>query len=267
MFEEEGITVRYEPQVALASGALVGAEAIAFGRGAGVLETRLSNSAVSRRGGTPVSLGEWTLRRACLEAARWQREGAGAFRITVKVAAHELQFDAYTDTVRTILRESGLEPQCLELELQEGAALSQVDAITPTLRRLRTLGVQLALGGFGRTRSPLGLLQRLGCDRIKIHPSFLTSSGSVNRLPVARAMIELARNLRMGTLAEGVESKRCATLLAEYGCGEGQGTYFGGALASSAFAAGLWVAATKAGRWMVPTPWIPGKAPPRSLRA
>jgi EAL domain-containing protein (putative c-di-GMP-specific phosphodiesterase class I) len=267
MVDEEVIALRYEPQVALGSGALVGAEAIAFGRGKGMLETRLSGSGVSRGGGMPVSLGEWTLRRACLEAARWQREGAGAFRITVKVAAQELQFDTYTDAVRALLRESGLDPDRLELELQEGAALSQLDAISPTLARLKSLGVQIALGGFGRTRSPLGLLQRLGCDRIKIHPSFLTHSGTFNRLPVARAMIDLARNLRMGTVAEGVESKRCADLLAEYGCGEGQGSYFGGALTSSAFAAGLWVAATKAGRWTVPAPWVRGNPPRESLTA
>jgi EAL domain-containing protein (putative c-di-GMP-specific phosphodiesterase class I) len=183
------------------------------------------------------------------------------------VPVHELQFDAYAETVRGFLRESGLDPQRLEIELQEGAAYSQMDAITPTLRRLKSLGVRLALGGFGRTRSPLGLLQQLGCDRIKIHPTFLTASGALNRLPVARAMIDLAHHLRMGTVAEGIESRRCAELLAQYGCGEGQGSYFGGALTSSAFAAGLWVAASRGGQWTVPAPWIRGTPPRESLTA
>lgn len=260
MLDPQQLAVRYEPQVDLVSGVLVGVQAIACAQGEGLLESRVSTHTVSQPGGLAIPVGEWTLRHACLEVGRWHREGAGRFRLMVKVCARELHHESYVENVRAILGESGLHAGYVEIELQEAAAVTHADTIGDTLRRLKQLGVRLALGAFGTTRCSLTMLRQLACDRLKIHPSFLRVTGAHNRLPVARAIIELGRTLRMSVIAEGIETRRAIDLLSEYGCKDGQGPYFGSALPSQVFAAGLWVAATKAGVWTVPAPWISTKA-------
>jgi EAL domain-containing protein (putative c-di-GMP-specific phosphodiesterase class I) len=257
MIREECLVLRHEPQVDLRTGTIVGCEVVPRMQGKGLLETRLKSSAVARRGGFEVPLGEWTLRHACLQVARWHKEGAATLRATVKVAVQDLHHECYADAVRGALRESGLDPVFLELEVQEGAAVNHFDGIVATLRRLKSLGVQLALGSFGTGRCSLSLLRQICCDRLKIHPTFLQVTADHSRLPVARAIISLARGLGLAVLAEGVETKRATEILAGYGCHDGQGPYFGSSIPSPVFAAGLWVAATKEGRWSVPAAWAP----------
>lgn len=255
MIREECLVLRHEPQVDLRTETIVGCEVVPRLQGQGKLETRLKSGAVARRGGFEVPLAEWTLRHACAQVARWHKEGAASLRATVKVAVHDLHLECYADAVRAALDESGLDPVLLEIEIQEGAAVHHFDGIVATLRRLKTLGVQLALGSFGTGRCSLALLRQLCCDRIKIHPTFLQVTAEHSRLPVARAIITLARGLGLAVLAEGVETKRAMDILAGYGCQDGQGPYFGSSIPSPVFAAGLWVAATKEGRWSVPSPW------------
>jgi EAL domain-containing protein (putative c-di-GMP-specific phosphodiesterase class I) len=257
MIHEECLVLRLEPQVDLRTGTIVGCDVVPRLQGQGKLETRLKSGAVARRGGFAVPLGEWTLRRACMQVAQWHKDGAANLRATVKVAVQDLHYDCYADEVRGALRESGLDPVFLEVEIQEGAAVHHFDGIVATLRRLKTLGVQLALGSFGTGRCSLSLLRQLCCDRLKIHPTFLQVTAEHSRLPVARAIITLARGLGLAVLAEGIETKRAVDILAGYGCQDGQGPYFGASIPSPVFAAGLWAAATNEGRWSAPAPWAP----------
>jgi EAL domain-containing protein (putative c-di-GMP-specific phosphodiesterase class I) len=255
MIREESIVLRHEPQVCLRAGKIVGTEVVPRQDGQGRLDTRLLSNTVSLRGGFSVPLGEWTLRQACLQVGRWHNEGAQRVRVTVKVSVQELHQDWYVDTVRSALRETSLDPRCLELEVQEAAAVNHLDGIAYTLGKLRDLGVQLALGSFGTGRCTLDSLRRLRCNRLKIHPSFLQATAESNRLPVARAIVMLAKGLNLSVTADGIESKRVLDVLADYGCDEGQGSYFGGLIPSPAFAAALWVAVTKGGQWSIPPAW------------
>jgi EAL domain-containing protein (putative c-di-GMP-specific phosphodiesterase class I) len=107
------------------------------------------------------------------------------------------------------------------------------------LRKLKRLDVQLSLGSFGLGRCSLPVLKQLGCTRLKIRPRFVAANDGSDRMPFACAIVELALALDLGVIAEGVESKRAAGILANIGCHEAQGPYFGAPISSGAFAARL----------------------------
>lgn len=202
-------------------------------------ETQLCAPAVAQDDGSDIPLSEWTLRHACLQVAKWHKEGAGPIRVSVKVSIKELHNDRYADAVRSALHESGLDARFLEIEVQQAAAVNNFEGVAGALRKLKRLEIRLSLGSFGLGRCSLAVLKQLGCNRLKIRPWFVGAGGEQNRMPVACAIVELALALDLAVIAEGVDSKQAAELLAGIGCHEAQGPYFGVPIHSSAFAARL----------------------------
>jgi diguanylate cyclase (GGDEF)-like protein len=149
-------------------------------------------------------IGEWTLRRACEDAALWPQE----LRVAVNLSPVQFANESFPDLVRTLLSSSGLPPARLELEITEGVFLSESDETDQMFETLKDIGVRLALDDFGTGYSSLGYLRSAPFDKIKIDQSFVrgaTEKGSRNGAIIA-AIVALAEALSMDTTAEGIES-------------------------------------------------------------
>jgi PAS domain S-box-containing protein/diguanylate cyclase (GGDEF)-like protein len=225
--ERDEFVLHYQPQVSLASGAIIGLEAlvrwqhpelgmIAPGRFIGLAEET----------GLILPLGEWVLRRACEQSCAWQREGLPAVPVSVNLSARQFS-DNIAATVGRILAETGLEPRLLELELTESASMEDPEKTFEILRRLKDMGVALAIDDFGTGYSNLNYLKRFPVDKLKLDQSFVKDlTSDPDDLSIARAVIAMAHGLRLTVIAEGVETPGQLALLAENGCDEIQGYLF-----------------------------------------
>ena len=171
-----------------------------------------------------VPIGEWVLRTACREAARWVRPG----KVAVNLSPVQFQHGDIVALVHSILVETGLPATRLELEITEGVLLDNLTGALQTLRRLKALGVQIAMDDFGTGYSSLSYLQAFPFDRIKIDASFIrTLSTSPQAKAIVRAVVALGASLDMPITAEGVETAEQRAFLAELNCEEIQGYLIG----------------------------------------
>ncbi len=223
--------ILYQPIVLLRTGALIGVEALL--RWEHPRRGMLSPAdfiPMAEETGVIMSIGSWVLREACREARRW-REGALHGRpisLTVNVSGRQLQHDRMVDDVREALRESGMDPRDLVLEITESVLMQEDDVMVERLAALKELGVRLAIDDFGTGYSSLGYLQRFPIDILKIDKAFIDEVGHDGIEPaLVRAIIALGGSLQLETIAEGVELQQQSRGLQELGCEMGQGFYFG----------------------------------------
>ena len=189
--------------------------------------------ALAEESGLITSIGTWVLRQACHEAASWP----ASQRVAVNLSVRQLHDPHLIDEVRQILIDSGLPPHRLELEVTESALAEEQTALMQ-LSALKTLGVLLALDDFGTGYSSLSYLQRFRFDRLKIDQSFvrpLRQPDAVEQLALVRAVIELARALRLRCTAEGIEDDTQAAALRALGCDELQGFQLGRPMSATAW--------------------------------
>jgi len=219
--ERGGLAVHYQPQIDVASGEIVGAEAL-------MRWTRPGYGAVSpvvfipiaEEIGLIVSLGARLLGEACREAAAWPVP----WHVAVNVSPVQFRHDDFLDSVRVALAQSGLAPQRLELEITEGALLIDTEETLVILEQLRALGVRLALDDFGTGYASLGYLLKFRFDKVKIDRSFVRKLGVDHAAAaIVRAVIGLCDDLGMSTIAEGVEKADQIAMLRAQGCREAQG--------------------------------------------
>ena len=219
--ERGGLAVHYQPQIDVASGEIVGAEAL-------MRWTRPGHGAVSpvvfipvaEETGLIVPLGAWLLGEACREAATWPVP----WHVAVNVSPVQFRNDGFLDSVRLALAQSGLDPQRLELEITEGVLLRDTEETLVTLEQLRALGVRLALDDFGTGYASLGYLLKFRFDKVKIDRSFVRNLGvDYGAEAIVRAVIGLCDALGMSTNAEGVENADQIAMLRAQGCREVQG--------------------------------------------
>ena len=173
--------------------------------------------------GLIVPVGEWALRRACVQAVKWRQAGHAALRISVNVSALQFKRDDWVDTVRSALRDSGLDADALELEITESLLLQSANDTLANLIELRALGVGVAIDDFGTGYSSLSYLHTLPISTLKIDQSFVREidegpRGQGERAPIVRTIIALAKNLGMAVVAEGVETTIQRDLLRSLGC-------------------------------------------------
>ncbi|WP_312015462.1 EAL domain-containing protein [Bradyrhizobium manausense] len=179
---------------------------------------------IAERSGSISQIDDWVLMEACREAASWER----SFRIAVNVSAAQFRRENLDAQVRKALRESGLTPARLELEITEGVLIEDVSRAQRSMQSLKSLGILIALDDFGTGYSSLSYVQAFPLDRIKIDRSFVASLGQSERsLAIVRAIIGLAHGLGVPVLAEGIETKIQMALLAKEGCDEMQGYLIG----------------------------------------
>jgi diguanylate cyclase (GGDEF)-like protein len=177
---------------------------------------------VAEEAGLMHRLGEFALRRAVADAARWD-----GLYVCVNLSPIQVRSRALVDLVSAVLKETGFEPSRLVLEMTEGVLIENPDEINARLRELRGLGVQLALDDFGSGYSSLGYLQKLPFDKLKIDRSFvLALNESANGGVIIQAIVTLGRALGMGVVIEGVETEEQRVLLRLAGCSEMQGYLF-----------------------------------------
>ncbi len=235
--------LHYQPQLDLASGRVFGAEALLRLRHPGVgLVGPDRFIPVAEESGLIVPIGEWVLREACRQAEAWRRAGAPDISVAVNISAVQFRRGDLAAQVEAALVASGLPPQALELELTESVLMENADAAVRSLGRLAALGVRLAIDDFGTGYSSLAYLKRFRVDRLKIDRSFVRDIlADPEDATIVGAVIQMARGLRLRTLAEGVEDEATRDFLIAQGCDEVQGYLFGRPLPASEFAAGLGV--------------------------
>ncbi len=170
-------------------------------------------------------VGEWVLRRACEEAARW----AIPARVAVNVSPSQFANPAFPTLVAQVLAQTGLPPQRLELEITEGVFMDERSNAERQFETLKRIGVRLALDDFGTGYSSLGYLQRAPLNKIKIDQSFVRGAtrGDNQNAAIIRAIVTLAEALGMETTAEGAETEDEIELIRRLGCSHVQGFYYG----------------------------------------
>ncbi len=230
----EALHLHYQPQYALACGALVGAEALL--RWHDPVRGHVSPGEfipIAEECGLITVLGAWVLRAACREAAGWTQK----LSIAVNLSPVQFRTTDLVGLVGGVLAESGLEPERLELEITEGVLLGDSQDTMAVLAGLKALGVRIALDDFGTGYSSLSYLQRMPIDKLKIDQSFTRVLGTDPAArPLVRSIIGIARDLGIASLAEGVETNVQAQMLHEEGCVEVQGYLFGRPMTAEAFA-------------------------------
>lgn len=174
-----------------------------------------------------VPLSEWVLRAACAQAQQWHVAGHPGVRIAVNISPRLFQFHDLSEIIVKILRETGLDPARLELELTESLFIQDRQKTFETLQRLHDLGVRIAIDDFGIEYSSLGYLKRLPITTLKIDQSFVRDLMSQSTdAAITQTIITLARCLNLTVIAEGVETKSQASLLQSQQCHQMQGYFF-----------------------------------------
>ena len=221
--------LHYQPVIALASGRLLGAEALIRWRRpeAPLMLPGLFIDA-AERSGLIVDIGEWVLEQACCQLVEWQRAGCGEFTMAVNLSVVQFRRGNIDAVVRRVLERSGLRAGCLELELTESTLVDDADAFILSLQRLKALGVKLAIDDFGTGYSNLAYLQRFAVDKLKIDRSFIVRlNNSSQDRAIVDAIVQIARSLDLVVTAEGIEDPSVVQALIEMGCAQGQGYLFG----------------------------------------
>ncbi|PWC82321.1 hypothetical protein TSH100_24215 [Azospirillum sp. TSH100] len=180
--------------------------------------------------GLVVSLGTWVLRQACLQIAEWQdrREpGSAPLFMSVNLSTHQLSDPNFVQVVRDVLRETGVEPSWIKLELTESAVMDKAEQSIRLLRDLRALGIKLSIDDFGTGYSSLSYLHKLPIDSLKVDRSFVSAMHqSEENRAIVRIIMDLARLLGFDVIAEGIETSADANLLRALACDYGQGYHF-----------------------------------------
>jgi len=227
--ESGSIEIHYQPQVVLADGRLAGFEVLMRWRHAELGEVPPDRFLpLAEEIGLMGRLGEQVLRAVCAQLVSWREEGLEPGRLAVNLSCRQLRDPGLLETVSRILEESGCPPSALEFEVTENFVMRQVDLSVATMRRLRSMGIELAIDDFGTGYSSLAYLKALPLSRLKIDRSFIAGiPGDDNDLAIVRAVVALGRTLGLKVLAEGVETEEQRGFLLEAGCDEAQGYLFG----------------------------------------
>ena len=240
--ERGELRVHYQPIVWLASGELAGVEALVRWqhprRG---LISPGEFIAVAEETGLVVPLGRFVLKEACRQMAAWQaRPGNVSLSVSVNLSPRQFLAPNLLEVVETALRDSGLPPAALVLEITEGVVMQDNEPTARTLAGLKALGLRLAIDDFGTGYSSLASLRSLPLDILKIDRSFVTGLGrEANSAAFVQAIISLAASLHLTVTVEGVETETQGALLRALGCERAQGYYFGRPMEAAMFAARL----------------------------
>jgi len=227
--ERNELSLHYQPQIDLASGRVIGAEALLRWTSpvlGPVPPARFIP--VAEDSGLIVPIGEWVLREACRQAEAWRQAGLPSLVVAVNLSALQFRRSDPVQLVGQILADSGLPAPCLELELTESLLVEDADDVLNTLERLKALGVRLAIDDFGTGYSSLSYLKRFPIDKLKIDQSFVRDIASdADDAAIVSVIIELGRILKLQTIAEGVENAAQLDFLTRQGCSNAQGYLFG----------------------------------------
>ncbi|HAU1151428.1 TPA: EAL domain-containing protein [Legionella pneumophila] len=219
----------YQPIYNLRSGELVGAEAlIRWGHPAIGLLTPDEFIPIAEETGLINQVGEWVLRNACIQNKTWQLMGLPHISISVNVSWRQLKNGNFIEIAESVLKESRLDPQYLEIEFTESTMMQKSTPIDSTLIKISKLGIKMAIDDFGTGYSNLSYLKTFPVNKLKIDRSFIQNcTTNPNDASIVEAIIAMAHSLELKVLAEGVDTIDKAFFMHQHGCDEVQGFLYG----------------------------------------
>ncbi|WP_305042940.1 putative bifunctional diguanylate cyclase/phosphodiesterase [Geoalkalibacter sp.] len=234
--ERDQLLLHYQPQFDLADERLVGFEALVRWRHP---ELGIISPAdfipLAEETGLIVPIGEWVTRTACAQNLAWQRTGLPAVTMAVNISARQFRQNDLVERISAILRETGLDPRLLELELTESMILGNTEGAILTMQALKGLGLSLAIDDFGSGYSSLAYLKRFPIAKLKIAQEFVRDVLiDSNDAAIAASVIALGKSMDLRVVAEGVETAEQLAFLRDKGCDLGQGYLFGRPLPAEA---------------------------------
>jgi diguanylate cyclase (GGDEF)-like protein len=228
--ERKEFVVYYQPKVDLLTGEIVSFEALVrWAHPQRGLVSPAHFIPLAEETGLILPIGQLVLHTACRQAQMWLAKYSDdrSFSVSVNLSARQFQHPVLVEEIAQALQDSGLEPQCLQLEITESVVMEHVPSALATLQNLRHLGVQLAIDDFGTGYSSLSYLKHFTVDTLKIDKTFIDRlNHDVADAAIVQAIITLARTLKMHSVAEGVETEAQLRLLQTLGCDFGQGFLF-----------------------------------------
>ncbi|AMZ74633.1 MULTISPECIES: putative bifunctional diguanylate cyclase/phosphodiesterase [Pseudomonas] len=236
--QRKEFVLHYQPKLDLKSGKVVGVEALVrWNRPDHGLVYPSDFIPVAEDSGLIVPLSQWVLQEACQQACRWQAQGMRPLYLSVNVSAIDFRQRGFVEGIARTLKETGLAPTQLELEITESVLMQNVDTTVAILKAIKQLGIRLAIDDFGTGYSSLSYLQKFPVDVLKIDQSFVGDlSIDSNDAKLVSTIISLGKSLNLHIIAEGVETLEQLEFLKKHHCEEVQGYYFSKAVEPQAFA-------------------------------
>jgi EAL domain-containing protein (putative c-di-GMP-specific phosphodiesterase class I) len=220
--------LHFQPKIDVVSGEIVGSEALV--RWQHPRRGMVSPGAfipVAEETGLIGPIGEWVLREACRRNKSFQDEGLSPITVAVNISARQFRNEGFADMIAEVLHETGLEPRWLDLELTESMIMDHPEGAAAMMSRLKETGISLSLDDFGTGYSSLNYLRRFPVDTLKIDSSFIADVESdPGSASVANSIIDIAHNLGIEAVAEGVETEEQLDFLRRCGCDKFQGFLF-----------------------------------------
>lgn len=226
--DREELEVYYQPRVAIADRRVIGFEALVRWNHPELgLVSPGQFIPLAEETGLIVPIGEWVLRTACEQAARWQSQGFDPVRVSVNLSAAQFREPGLEGVVGSVLEETGLAPSMLELEVTESMLMTDAERTVEILQRLKAMGIHLSIDDFGTGYSSLSYLKRFPIDALKIDRSFVREvTTNPDDAAIATSIILMGHSLRLSVVAEGVEEERQLSFLQVLQCNEAQGFLF-----------------------------------------
>ncbi len=226
--ESGQFVLHYQPQFDFVAGRLLGLEALLrWNHPTRGLVAPGEFIPLAEDTGLIVPIGEWVLRQACLQCRRWQEQGIAPERLAVNISARQFRQAGFVEMVLDALKNSGLGPEWLELEITETALMQSAETSMRMLKALRKTGITLAVDDFGIGYSSLIYLKRFPFSKLKIDQSFVKNLvKDADDEAIAAAIVALGKTLRLEVVAEGVESEDQMIVLRKIGCHLAQGFLF-----------------------------------------
>ncbi|MDO9218381.1 MAG: EAL domain-containing protein [Lacisediminimonas sp.] len=230
--ERNELRVFFQPQISIATRRIVAVEALLRWEHPelGLIQP-VEFIPIAEESGLIVPLGKWVLEAACQQAARWAAEGMRELHMAVNLSVRQMREETMVDDILSILRDTGVSPGQLELEITETVLMENVDDNVRLLTRLKAAGVRIAVDDFGTGYSSMAYLKRFPIDQLKIDRAFITGlPGDAEDRAITTAIIAMAHSLGVMVVAEGVETAAQLAFLDENGCDRVQGYFLGAPL-------------------------------------
>jgi diguanylate cyclase (GGDEF)-like protein/PAS domain S-box-containing protein len=223
--EKNQFILYFQPQIDLATGRIIGAEALVRWQNPELgMITPSQFIPLAEESGLIVPIGAWTLHSACLHGRSWYEQGHTDLRIAVNLSARLFSQEDLVGMIEEMLAETGMPPSCLDLEITESILMQNAAAATSILDRLKEKGIQISMDDFGTGYSSLSYLKRFPIDALKIDQSFVRDvTTNPDDAAIVTAIIAMARSLKLRVIAEGVETEEQAAFLLNLGCQDIQG--------------------------------------------
>lgn len=225
--EQEQLRIYYQPQVDIKSNRIVGLEAlIRWDHPELGMISPAEFIPIAEESGLIIPIGEWMLKEVCRQYGKWKGHGIAPPTVSINLSVRQFRDPDLVQTIKNTLRQTKMDPSCLELEITESISMHNVEEIIQLLHAIRELKIKVSVDDFGTGHSSLSYLMQLPVDTLKIDKSFIKNLPSSDNVSIVKAIIDMAHALDLTVTAEGVENEEELQFLKEHGCDKVQGYFF-----------------------------------------